>query len=136
MEMSPSGFPTVMLMDYAGVRLQGEYDEEYWGAELKTLAIGLNLYLVSENCDISTVKNPLAGSTAESTRTNGLLQSVSSSGSTWNGIIFANGTVLDDPPANYNPWKESVLRNGTVFANGTVLTHDVRVSDSWYKDHR
>ncbi|KAL4758193.1 PLC-like phosphodiesterase [Aspergillus foveolatus] len=50
MEMSPSGFPTVMLMDYAGVRLQGEYDE-YWGAELKALAIGLNLYLDSENCD-------------------------------------------------------------------------------------
>lgn len=132
MEMSPTGFPTVMLMDYAGVRLQGEYDEEYWGVELKALAIGLNLYLVSENCDIRTVKNPLARSTAESTRTNGLLQS---SGRTWNGIIFANGTVLDDPPANYRPWKESVLRNGTVFANGTVLTHDVRVSDSWYKDH-
>jgi hypothetical protein len=128
-EMSPTGFPTVMLMDYAGVRLQGEYDEEYWGVELKTLAIGLNLYLVSENCDISTVKNPLARSTAESTRTNGPLQSVFPSGSTWDGIIFANGTVLDGPPANYHPWKESVL------ANGTVLTHDVRVSDSWYKDH-
>lgn len=131
MEMSPTGFPTVMLMDYAGVRLQGEYDEEYWGVELKTLDIGLNLYLVSENCDVSTVKNPLARSTAESTWTNGLLQSVSPSGSTWNGTIFANGTVIDDPPANYHPCKESVLRNGTVFANGTVLPHDVRVSDSW-----
>ncbi|KAL4733150.1 hypothetical protein BDV11DRAFT_175970 [Aspergillus similis] len=136
MEMSPSGFPTVMLMDYAGVRLQGEYDEEYWGAELKTLAIGLNLYLASKNCDISTVKNPLGGSTAESTRTNGLLQPVSSSGGTWNGIIFANGTVLGDPPANYNPWKESVLRNRTMFASRMVLPHNIHVSDLWCKDHR
>lgn len=84
---------------------------------------------------MSTVKNPLARSTAESTWMNRLLQRVSPSGSIWNGIIFVNEIVVDNPPVNYYSRKESVLCTRTVFATGIVLTNNIHVLDSWYKDH-
>lgn len=58
--MTPTGFPNVILMDYLGVAHVGRRawaDAEH---ELRALAMGLNLYMVSQNCNISVVKNPLA----------------------------------------------------------------------------
>ncbi|KAK3299621.1 PLC-like phosphodiesterase [Chaetomium fimeti] len=46
--------------------------------------------------------------------------------SSWNGIIFANGTTIDNPPPTLHVGKPEILRNGTVFSNGTVLTEDIR----------
>ncbi|KAF4491793.1 Mutanase [Colletotrichum fructicola Nara gc5] len=112
-EMTPEMFPTVMLMDYIGVRVSGDTTANNRAAELRTLALGLNLYMVSENCYVSKRRNPL------------VKKSNKKLAAPWNGIIFANGTRIDNPPPNYDPWRVDVLKSGTVFGNGTVLTRNI-----------
>lgn len=112
-EMTPEMFPTVMLMDYIGVRVSGDTTANNRAAELRTLALGLNLYMVSENCYVSKRRNPL------------VKESGKRLAAPWNGIIFANGTRIDNPPPNFDPWRVDVLRSGTVFGNGTVLTRNI-----------
>ncbi|KAI8245335.1 hypothetical protein K4K55_002335 [Colletotrichum sp. SAR 10_96] len=102
-EMTPEMFPTVMLMDYIGVRVSGDTTANNRAAELRTLALGLNLYMVSENCYVSKRRNPLVKKSSKRLAT------------PWNGIIFANGTRIDNPPPNYDPWRVDVLKSGTVF---------------------
>ncbi|KAI8314378.1 Mutanase [Colletotrichum sp. SAR11_240] len=111
--MTPEMFPTVMLMDYIGMRVSGEHSENNLAAELRTLALGLNLYMASENCYVSKRRNPL------------VKKSNKKLAAPWNGIIFANGTRIDNPPPNYDPWRVDVLKSGTVFGNGTVLTRNI-----------
>ncbi|KAJ0335067.1 hypothetical protein COL922a_009804 [Colletotrichum nupharicola] len=111
--MTPEMFPTVMLMDYIGMRVSGERNENNLAAELRTLALGLNLYMASENCYVSKRRNPL------------IKKSNKKLAAPWNGIIFANGTLIDNPPPNYDPWRVDVLKSGTVFGNGTVLTRNI-----------
>ncbi|KAJ0290318.1 hypothetical protein CBS470a_003965 [Colletotrichum nupharicola] len=111
--MTPEMFPTVMLMDYIGMRVSGERNENNLAAELRTLALGLNLYMASENCYVSKRRNPL------------VKKSNKKLAAPWNGIIFANGTRIDNPPPNYDPWRVDVLKSGTVFGNGTVLTRNI-----------
>ncbi|KAJ5019227.1 Mutanase [Colletotrichum sp. SAR 10_99] len=112
-EMTPEMFPTVMLMDYIGVRVSGDTTANNRAAELRTLALGLNLYMVSENCYVSKRRNPLVKKSSKRLAT------------PWNGIIFANGTRIDNPPPNYDPWRVDVLKSGTVFGNRTVLTSNI-----------
>ncbi|KAI8270287.1 Mutanase [Colletotrichum sp. SAR 10_98] len=112
-EMTPDMFPTVMLMDYIGMRVSGDTTANNRAAELRTLALGLNLYMVSENCYVSKRRNPLVKKSSKRLAT------------PWNGIIFANGTRIDNPPPNYDPWRVDVLKSGTVFGNGTVLTSNI-----------
>ncbi|KAF4553630.1 putative glycosyl hydrolases family 18 protein 5 [Elsinoe fawcettii] len=59
--MSPTGFPNVILLNYLGSisNDQGSYDWELADHEIRALVMGLNLYMVSENCDISNISNPL-----------------------------------------------------------------------------
>lgn len=58
--MAPKSFPTVMLLDYFGVMIPGRHDLTAGDIyEARTLAIGLNLYMVSENCDTGVIKHPL-----------------------------------------------------------------------------
>lgn len=45
--------------------------------------------------------------------------------SSWNGIIFANGSRIDDPPPGLHPGRVEIFKNGTVFDNGTVLDKSV-----------
>ncbi|KAF4825555.1 Mutanase [Colletotrichum siamense] len=112
-EMTPEMFPTVMLMDYIGVRVSGDTTAYNQAAELRTLALGLNLYMVSENCYVSKRRNPLVKKSGKRLA------------APWNGIIFANGTRIDSPPPNFDPWRVDVLKSGTVFGNGTVLTRNI-----------
>jgi hypothetical protein len=122
MGVVPNSFPTVFMHDYVGVRLDDRFDEEDFGWEAKTLAMGLNLYLVSENCDIGKQRHPFY----PLERQQQLLSSDSDSGTGhFNGIIFANGTTLQDVSSELKPWRETILRNGT------VLTQDVPMPDLW-----
>jgi len=57
--MSPTDFPTVLRQNFIGVEIIGRHNWDGLGAILKTLAVDLNLYLVSENCDIDGQPNPL-----------------------------------------------------------------------------
>ncbi|KAI9370696.1 PLC-like phosphodiesterase [Aspergillus egyptiacus] len=116
--MSPTKWPNVLLVDYIGVVIPDQFAWNQLSAELYVLAIGLNLYMLSENCDVSHQRSPLlpaapAASVAE--------RRLFSSSPGWNGIIFANGSVIDDPPAGFHFGRVEVLKNGTVFDNGTVL---------------
>ena len=117
------------MVDYIGQLLIN--DQEELGAELYTLAIGLNLYMLSENYDISPRRSPLlpprqsanariTSFAAPKPKANNPLVS------SWNGIIFANGTIIDNPPPTLHLGQPEILRKGTVFSNGTVLTEDIR----------
>lgn len=123
--MDTVSFPTVLMSDFVGVRLRGRFEEADWGWEHKTLAMGLNLLLVSSNCELTRRKHPFYP--VAKLR----MMTVDSAESKWNGVILANGMTLDDAPATFNPWKETVLHAGTVFANGTVLLQDMPVPVEW-----
>ncbi|OAA44233.1 exo-beta-1,3-glucanase [Metarhizium rileyi] len=116
--MSPEAWPTAVLVDYIGVVVADKWNWDQLSAEMYTFAIGMNLYMVSENCDINHGPSPLLprrGGAAVKT------PEASQAGSTWNGIIYANGTVDDDPAPQLHPGRAEVLRPGTAFLNGTVL---------------
>ncbi|KAL3477483.1 PLC-like phosphodiesterase [Aspergillus californicus] len=117
--LSPTKWPNVLLVDYIGVVVTDQFAWNQLSAELYTLAIGLNLYMASENCDVSSQRSPLLPAVASEKRS--VLQRLSPE---WNGIIFANGTVVDSPPPDLHLGRAEVLRRGTVFNDGTVLTED------------
>jgi len=114
--ISPDRFPNVILVDYIGVQQRDQTGWDQLSAEMYWLAIGLNLYTISENCDISKRRSPVL-------RTRGM--GLRSRETRWNGIIFANGTKVDNPPPDFHPGRIEILRNGTVFANGTVLERTI-----------
>ncbi|KAK3179902.1 hypothetical protein K4F52_008738 [Lecanicillium sp. MT-2017a] len=122
--MSPETFPTVALIDYIGVVVEDRFNWDQLSAEMYTLAIGMNLYMISENCDISKQRSPLLPNNqfsiaAEETSTANALAPL------WNGVIFQNGTMVDEPMGEAHPGRVDVLKNGTVFLNGTVVQGDV-----------
>lgn len=119
-EISPELFPNVLMVDYIGMVLMNEPQWDALSAELYTLAIGLNLYTISENCDINPRRSPLLPPITQSlaTPSHPLV-------SKFNGIIFANGTTIDNPPPGFHPGRVEIFRNGTEFSNGTVLATDV-----------
>ncbi|KAL3441385.1 PLC-like phosphodiesterase [Aspergillus insuetus] len=93
--ISPDYFPTVILHDAVGLFHVSDLDAEDYNSMMQTLVIGLNLYMVSQNCAVAKGKNPLV----EQVTHTRLLQAEEDSGfSTFTGVIFANGTVLDTPP--------------------------------------
>lgn len=51
-QMSPVSYPNTFTMDYVGVGRTGEAPPDLSEAqhEMRTLAMGLNLYMISENC--------------------------------------------------------------------------------------
>ncbi|KAL4920057.1 PLC-like phosphodiesterase [Aspergillus aurantiobrunneus] len=118
--MSPTKWPNVLLVDYIGVVITDQFSWNQLSAELYTLAIGLNLYMLSENCDVSSQQSALLPSVASTTKDT--LKRLSPA---WNGIIYANGTVFDDPPQDLRLGRVEVLRNGTLLNNGTVLGQDI-----------
>ncbi|KND90635.1 hypothetical protein TOPH_04731 [Tolypocladium ophioglossoides CBS 100239] len=93
--MSPWEFPNVMQVDYIGVMLLDNQansltDDNSLSLDLATLCYGINLYLLSENCDISPSRSPLLPSQFKPR------PSKAASKATWNGMMYANGTV-DEP---------------------------------------
>ncbi|KAL5051346.1 hypothetical protein BDW71DRAFT_52015 [Aspergillus fruticulosus] len=123
--MNPTKWPNVLLVDYIGVVITDQFGWNQLSAELYTLAIGLNLYMLGENCDVSEQRSPLLPSVAEAPETASVKSALQKIAPSWNGIIFANGTVVDDLPRNLHFGRVEVLKNGTVFGNGTVLERDV-----------
>ncbi|KAK4167732.1 PI-PLC X domain-containing protein 1 [Cladorrhinum sp. PSN259] len=123
--ITPERWPNVLMVDYIGTQLKDQNGWDQLSAELYWLAIGLNLYTVSENCDVSGRKSPLLRSRdiLPGSRRRGLERKQERK---WNGIIFANGTKVDNPPPELKQLgRVEVLRNGTVFGNGTVLERSV-----------
>jgi len=95
--MSPTAFPTVILIDYIGV-WNGSVDWDSLQDELKIFTLGLNLYMVSENCFVNGGTQPLVPG-KDSVNTRRLFGSIGGPGSGWNGTtMYANKTVLLDTP--------------------------------------
>lgn len=117
--MSPETYPTVSLVDYIGVVNEGRHDWDSLSAEMYTLAIGMNLYMASQNCAVSKQKSPLAKGKTKLAGVQSLFVEAQ-----WNGIVFANGTVMDDA-RGMHPGRVPVLKSGTTFLNGTVVAGDV-----------
>ncbi|GAP93420.1 hypothetical protein SAMD00023353_10300200 [Rosellinia necatrix] len=98
-KMTPEHFPTVILHDAAGLFHVSDLDQEDYNPMMQTLAIGLNLYMVSQNCDVSTSKNPLLRGEQKQSR---LGSPTTEAGfRTFRGVIFANGTKLDETPPDF-----------------------------------
>ncbi|KAM0247239.1 hypothetical protein ACHAQJ_009924 [Trichoderma viride] len=116
--MTPQSWPTVILTDYIGVVVKGQHSWEQLSADLYTLAVGLNLYMVSENCDVSTTISPLLSDVSSKLKITSLSKS-------WKSIIYANGTVVNEPPPRLHFGRVKILKKGTKFLNGTVLEEDV-----------
>ncbi|KAL4722684.1 hypothetical protein ACLX1H_010567 [Fusarium chlamydosporum] len=117
-EMTPVKFPNVIMVDYIGVRYSQEHDWKRLTPELQTLVIGLNLYTISENCNIHKRRSPLlppSGSARLDSRP---------PAQSWDGVIFANGTELEFRPPDIHLGCSSILKKGTVFGNGTILLND------------
>lgn len=60
-KMSPKIFPTVILQDAVGLTVTDRIKEEDYNPRMQTLAIGMNLYMVSQNCNVSTERAPFQG---------------------------------------------------------------------------
>jgi hypothetical protein len=118
--MSPEAWPTSVLVDYIGVVVANQWSWDQLSAEMYTLAIGMNLYMISENCNINQRRSPLLPQLTAAFKT----LEAGELASTWNGIIYANGTIDDHPPATLHPGQVNVLKKGTKFLNGTVIQHD------------
>jgi len=118
--ITPTIFPNVLMVDYIGMVLMNAPGWNELSAEMYTLAIGLNLYTISENCDINERRSPLLSSNKGMRIAN----KKKPFGSTWNGIIFANGTKIDHPPPTLHVGRVEILQNGTIFGNGTVIEED------------
>jgi hypothetical protein len=115
--MDPEHWPNVLLVDYIGVQQEDQWAWDRLSAELYTLAVGMNLYMASENCNVNTRRSPLLR--------RGEVTVEESREELWNGIIFANGTTVDNPPVTLHPGRAEILRNGTVLGNGTVLEQSI-----------
>ncbi|KAG7290163.1 hypothetical protein NEMBOFW57_000161 [Staphylotrichum longicolle] len=115
--IDPEHWPNVLLVDYIGVQQRDQWAWDRLSAELYTLAVGMNLYMASENCDVGKRRTPLLR--------RGGSEGVEDREVSWNGILFANGTKLDNPPPTLHPGRAEILRNGTVLGNGTVLEESI-----------
>ncbi|KAF7542404.1 hypothetical protein G7Z17_g11600 [Cylindrodendrum hubeiense] len=67
-ETSPKIFPNALMVDYIGMVAMNEANWEDLSAELCTLALDLDIYTVSENCDISKRRSPLLPSNSKALR--------------------------------------------------------------------
>ncbi|POR36398.1 PI-PLC X-box domain-containing protein [Tolypocladium paradoxum] len=122
--MSPESWPNVLMVDYIGVVVRGQTSWDQLSAEMYTLGIGMNLYMISENCDISQQRSPLLPKPEafKDFKVNMLMEP-------WNGIIYANGTVQNAPAPALRPGRVKLFKSGTKFLNGTVLANDVENPD-------
>ncbi|KAK3376336.1 PLC-like phosphodiesterase [Lasiosphaeria ovina] len=129
--MSPEAWPTVVLQDYLGLIHTGESAfPGQLGAEARVLAMGLNLYMVSQNCAVSSRRSPLlksrvaAASVVASDTSAAKAVAAPAADAPFAGVIYANGTVDRAPAPGFHLGRPAVLKNGTVLGNGTVLSGD------------
>lgn len=112
-------------------------------AELYTLAIGLNLFTISENCDINKKRPPLyprlkSNNRAASFSSVSMLNAIDAAPPAsvkkpafepWTGVIFANGTVLNEKPTGFSWEGHLVTKNGVTFHDVSALTTDSKAPD-------
>ncbi|KAM0267389.1 hypothetical protein ACHAPA_005931 [Fusarium lateritium] len=120
--IEPKKFPSVFLIDYIGVFVRDEVDWDLLSFEAYVMAVGLNLFTVSENCDINPNRRPPlydapSGSSNRLPSTEKFKK--------WDGVIFANGTRLEEAPSGLHLGCAPTLKKGTTFGNGTVLMSDI-----------
>jgi hypothetical protein len=113
--ITPEHFPTVILHDAAGLFHISDTSDAGFNPMMQTLAIGLNLYTVSQNCKVSKTKNPLLKKKPQLALSSKTLPDTGFR--TVSGVTFANDTVLDVAP----PDTGFRIFSGVIFANGTVL---------------
>lgn len=68
------------------------------GAEIQTLVIGLNLYMVSQNCHVSKSLDPLVRKPSGTANHLSMLSVAVG----FHGVIYANGTVDENPPPDFH----------------------------------
>lgn len=86
---SPKYFPTIIEENTLGVYYLDKHSEPFFDSLLQNFVVGMNLYMVSQNCDLTSVGFPLKAPT-----TNNL--------SRFSGVAFFNGTVLDKAPPGFD----------------------------------
>lgn len=119
--MTPENYPTVIMFDYLGTMYPGNHGSwDVRDPSLRTLVIGLNLYMASQNCHVSNIKFPLLGRRVDQNQRFTLATTAAGRPKQWNGVIFANGTRYDEPPPNFSPMYP-LLKSGTRLADGSVL---------------
>lgn len=119
--MTPENYPTVIMFDYLGTMYPGNYGSwDVRDPSLRTLVIGLNLYMASQNCHVSNIKSPLLGRRVDQNQRFTLATTAAGRPKQWNGVIFANGTRYDEPPPNFSPMYP-LLKSGTRLMNGSVV---------------
>lgn len=123
-DFTPDFFPTVILHDAVGLFHVSDLDPANYDPAMQTLVIGLNLYTISQNCIVSNVKHPFKAPKAMAKTLGG------SSGGfrPFRGVIFANGTVLDEAPPGFCrtcTYNDTMAIqhpvNGTRAVNGTAV---------------
>lgn len=116
------------MVNYMGQVIEAETNFSQMSADLVTLAVGLNLYMISENCDISKRRNPLL---KPLTKTLSIFAKVAKPSLASEPVIhIANGTIIKNPTPDMYPKGVAILKKGTVFGNGTVLEKDT--PNPWY----
>lgn len=100
--MAPTVFPTVILHDAVGVFRPDQITEKYYDTTMQVFVRALNLYMVSQNCNVSHAKNPLVKPPPRAASR----MAVAGGGEQppsepFRGIVFANGTVLDAVPPGF-----------------------------------
>lgn len=119
--MTPENYPTVTMFDYLGTMYPGNYGSwDVRDPSLRTLVIGLNLYMASQNCYVSNIESPLLGRRVDQNQRFTLATTAAGRSKQWNGVIFANGTRYDEPPPNFSPMYP-LLKSGTRLMNGSVV---------------
>lgn len=112
--MSKTAYPNVLLLDYIGENVAG--DSGTLNADMSVLAMDVNLMLLSENCGITTKVPPLTFDPTKKRDVNATAALLPlRPHDDWSGIIFANGTVIDDPPAD-NPMVISIMYYNIIFS--------------------
>ncbi|KAL8365461.1 hypothetical protein RB595_004326 [Gaeumannomyces hyphopodioides] len=116
--MDANAWPTVVMQDYICMLHlnEGGFPDQL-GADVQVLCMGLNLYMVSLNCEASKTKHPLLQKRPSAFA----LGDDDASGK----VIFANGTVVENAPNGFHLGRVRVLKAGTDFGNGTVLAVDI-----------
>jgi len=138
--MSPDYWPTVIMQDYVGLVLNKENKfPSDLSAELRVLCMGLNLYMVSQNCKVSKRGNPLlkkqgglqpalaAGLAVNSNRLHQHSNATSAARPfpmKFHGVVYANGTIDEAPRPKFHLGRCKTLKAGTIFMNGTKLEVD------------
>lgn len=97
--MSKTAYPNVLLVDYIGENVPG--GSSNMNADMSVLAMGVNLMLLSENCDITTEPFRLDPYVIKRRSINDTASLPLRPREDWNGIMFANGTTIDNPPDDF-----------------------------------